>query len=54
MLGVVDVRDPLTGREFKADNSANFRWIDNNGRIIGTQTDTKPAGIDARLLVTLP
>ena len=41
-------------REFKVDNAANFRWIDVNGRIIGTQTDTRPAGIDPRLLVTLP
>ena len=54
MLGLVDARDPATGREMKVDNAANYHWIDNTGRILGTQTDTKPAGIDARLLVTLP
>jgi len=54
MLGLVDARDPATGREMKVDNAANYHWIDNSGRIIGTQTDTKPAGVDARLLVTLP
>lgn len=54
MLGVLDARDPATGRELKVDNAANFHWIDNSGRIIGTQTNTRPAGVDARLLVTLP
>jgi hypothetical protein len=54
MLGLVDARDPATGRELKVDNAANYHWIDVNGRITGTQTDTRPAGIDPRLLVTLP
>jgi hypothetical protein len=53
-LGLVDVRDPATGREFKVDNAADYHWIDVNGRITGTQTDARPMGIDPRLLVTLP
>ena len=53
-LGLVDVRDPATGREFKVDNAADYHWIDANGRILGTQTDARPQGIDPRLLVTLP
>lgn len=54
MLGLLDARDPATGRELKVDNAANYTWIDVNGKITGTLTDTKPAGIDPRMLVTLP
>jgi hypothetical protein len=54
MLGLADAVDPATGRELKVDNAANYHWIDVNGKIAGTLTDTKPAGIDPRLLVTLP
>ena len=54
MMGLLDARDPLSGRELKVDNASNFQWIDVNGRITGTETDTRPSGIDPRLLVTLP
>ena len=54
ILGVLDARDPATGRELKVDNAANYHWIDVNGKILGTQTDSKPKGIDPRPLVTLP
>jgi hypothetical protein len=53
-LGLVDARDPVSGRELKVDNAANYHWIDGNGKITGTQTDTRPAGVDVRMLVTLP
>ncbi len=52
-LGVEDVIDPLTGRQFKVESGPNYQWIDNHGYVIGTQTDTKPA-YDFRALVRLP
>jgi hypothetical protein len=54
MLGLLDARDPVSGRELKVDNAANYHWIDVNGKITGTTTDTRPVGIDPRQLVTLP
>lgn len=53
-LGVLDARDPRDGRILKVDNAANYHWIDVNGKIIGTNTDSVPKGIDPRPLVTLP
>lgn len=52
-LGVVDVVDPVTGREFKVESSSNYYWIDQHGIIIGTQTDTRP-NLDFRELTRLP
>jgi len=52
-LGVVDVVDPATGREFKVESSSNYYWIDHRGTIAGTETDTRP-GIDFRELTRLP
>jgi len=53
ILGVVDAVDAETGRQFKVENSSNYYWLDPQGRIVGTQTDTTP-GWDFRQLATLP
>jgi hypothetical protein len=53
MLGVEDVIDPVTGREFKVQSGSNYVWVDQHGMIIGTQTDTRP-NLDFRELVRLP
>jgi hypothetical protein len=53
ILGVVDVTDPVTGRELKVENSSNYYWIDHRGTIVGTDTYTKP-NIDFREMIQLP
>ena len=53
ILGVEDVIDPLSGRQFKVESGSNYQWIDNRGYVVGTQTDTRP-GFDFRKLVRLP
>ncbi len=52
-LGVEDVIDPLTGREFKVESGSNYYWVDHRGMIVGTDTDTRP-NIDFRELIRLP
>jgi hypothetical protein len=52
-LGVTDVTDPVTGKEYRVDNSPNYYWIDQRGYIVGTTTDTMPT-IDFRPLVINP
>ena len=52
-LGVVDVTDPVTGRELKVENSSNYYWIDQRGAIVGTETYTRP-DIDFREMIQLP
>ncbi len=52
-LGVLDVVDPLTGRELKVENDSNYYWMDPRGTIVGTQTDTRP-NLDFRQLIQLP
>lgn len=53
ILGVEDVVDPATGREFKVESGSNYYWIDHRGHIVGTETDTRPS-LDFRELVRLP
>jgi len=53
ILGVVDVVDPLTGRELKVENDSNYYWMDPRGTIVGTQTDTRP-NLDFRQLIQWP
>lgn len=53
ILGVVDVVDPETGRQIKVENSSNYYWINPQGMIVGTQTDTRP-DLDFRGLLPLP
>lgn len=53
ILGTVDVVDPNTGRQYKVDNYSDYHWMNNQGVIAGTRTDTAP-GIDWRQMVTLP
>jgi hypothetical protein len=53
ILGTVDVVDPNTGRQYKVDNYSDYHWMNNQGVIAGTGTDSSP-GIDWRQMVTLP
>jgi hypothetical protein len=52
ILGTTDVLDPATGEHKKIYNSANYYWINNQGRIVGTQTESVP-GLDFRPLTQL-
>jgi hypothetical protein len=52
-LGVEDVTDPLTGREFKVESGSNHYWIDHRGAVVGTDTDTRPT-LDFRALIRRP
>jgi hypothetical protein len=53
ILGTVDVVDPNTGKQYKIDNYSDYHWMNNQGVIAGTKTDTSP-GVDWRQLITLP
>ncbi len=53
ILGVEDVVDPLTGREFKVESGSNYYWVDHRERIVGTETDVRPS-LDFRELIRLP
>ena len=53
ILGTTDVVDPVTGEQRKIYNSSDYYWINNQGRIVGTQTDSVP-GLDFRRLTQLP
>lgn len=53
ILGVVDVVDPASGREYKVESGSNYYWIDPQGRIVGTETYAVPT-IDFRELLQLP
>ena len=53
ILGTVDVVDPSSGKQYKIDNYSDYHWMNNNGVIAGTKTDTSP-GYDWRQLITLP
>jgi hypothetical protein len=52
-LGVEDVTDPLTGREFKVESGSNHYWIDHRGAVVGTDTDTRPT-LDFRAVIRRP
>lgn len=53
ILGVVDVVDPATGKEYQVESSSDYYWIDHRGNIVGTDTYTIP-NIDFRALLRLP
>ncbi|MHA2621520.1 MAG: hypothetical protein V2G42_07700 [bacterium JZ-2024 1] len=53
ILGVVDVVDPATGKEYQVESSSDYYWIDHRGNIVGTDTSTIP-NIDFRELLRLP
>jgi hypothetical protein len=53
ILGTVDVVDPSTGNQYKIDNMSDYHWMNNQGVIAGTKTDTAP-GSDWRQMITLP
>lgn len=52
-LGVEDVVDPRTGREFKVESGSNYYWVDPRGNVVGTTSATIP-DIDFRALVRRP
>jgi hypothetical protein len=49
----VDVVDPNSGKQYKIDNYSDYHWMNNQGVVAGTKTDTSP-GSDWRQLITLP
>jgi hypothetical protein len=53
ILGVEDVRDPLTGRELRVESGSTYHWIDPRGNIAGTDVYSRP-NLDFRELVRLP
>jgi hypothetical protein len=53
ILGTLDVVDPNTGTQYKVSNYSNFHWLNNEGYMAGTQTETSP-GSSWRELITLP
>ena len=52
--GAEDVRDPVTGREFKVESGANYYWIDALGRIVGTEIDENPDALRFERLIQVP
>ncbi len=53
ILGTVDVVDPNTGRQYKIDNYSDYHWMNSDGVVAGTRTDTAP-GSDWQKMITLP
>jgi hypothetical protein len=53
ILGTVDVVDPSSGKQYKIDNYSDYHWMNNQGVIASTKTDTSP-GFDWREMITLP
>jgi prophage DNA circulation protein len=53
ILGTVDVVDPSNGKQYKIDNYSDYHWMNNQGVIAGTKTDTSP-GFDWHQMVDLP
>ena len=53
ILGAVDVVDPSSGKQYKIDNYSDYHWMNDQGVIAGTKTDTSP-GLDWREMITLP
>ena len=53
ILGTVDVVDPSSGKQYKIDNYSDYHWMNNDGVIAGTKTDTSP-GYGWREMITLP
>ncbi|HUI55093.1 MAG TPA: hypothetical protein VLY04_08985 [Bryobacteraceae bacterium] len=53
ILGTVDIVDPSSGKQYKVDNYSDYHWMNNQGVIVGTKTDTSP-GLDWRQMITLP
>jgi hypothetical protein len=53
ILGQVDVTDPESGKVYRVDSSPSYYWIDKQGYIVGTSTDSRPT-VDFRRLVVNP
>jgi hypothetical protein len=53
ILGTVDVVDPSSGKQYKIDNYSDYHWMNYQGVIAGTKTETSP-GYDWHEMITLP
>jgi|GEM_PF-6723710 len=53
-LGQEEVMDPETGNKLKIWSGSDYNWIDQHGRVVGTDSDSKPQGGDFHRLMTLP
>jgi hypothetical protein len=51
-LDVQDVVDPSTGQEYRVESGSSYYWVDNQGYVVGTTTDTRPS-LDFRQLLQL-
>lgn len=52
-LGVEDVTDPVTGRQFRVESGGDHYWVNAAGNIVGTDIATAPS-IDFRQLLRRP
>lgn len=43
-LGIDIYADPATGTRYTVDNTHRYYWVNPQGRVVGTETDTPPAG----------
>lgn len=41
-LGIDYYADPATGQQYVVSNTANYYWVDAQGNVVGTSTDTSP------------
>jgi hypothetical protein len=48
-LGIDIYADPATGNRYIVANAHQYYWIDPNGKVVGTDTDTEPSGRFRRL-----
>ena len=53
ILGTVDVVDPDSHSQYKISYNSDYNWMDNQGNIVGTRTDTSP-GVGWRKMIDLP
>jgi hypothetical protein len=52
-LEIEELEDPLTKRRMTVDSGSSYYWVDDQGHVFGTQTDTRPS-VDFRELTRLP
>lgn len=48
ILGMEDAVDPETGDRFRVGSGSNCYWIDDRGRIVETEVETRPGWILGR------
>lgn len=45
-LGIDVYADPATGNRYTVENTHRYYWVNSQGRVVGTETDTPPAGFE--------